>query len=293
VRYRVLCAVATVVCLLFSSAGGAFAAVTLDAQQTDTSGNVDTWQYTNLRLLQNFKAMTDGQLTSVAVDANSYGQQVEFEVLGLTTDDQFVSSMSGWTTINLTSPIHVLPGATYRIMMSVPNKFQWLGECGSVYSGGEADVLYQNVDTSVPAFGVAHSGGLGTLGQYCTLAFAFKTWVTTPDAATPVPTPKPAPTAGSKAAATATLAASASAGPSADSSTSITPASTDSPSATDTSSAAANQSTPAPSVAPAAPVGSSSGASSILLLLAVIVGLAVVGGGGAWLYLRRRPRPQG
>lgn len=298
-KHRVLFAMATVACLIVSSAGSAFAATALDAQQTDTSGYTDTWQYTNLRLAQWFKGGTTGQLTSVAIDANSYGQQIEFEVLGATTDDQFVSSVSGWTTITLNSPLSVLTGGTYYILLTVPNKFQWLGECSSAYSGGKAEALYQNAYSTVPAFGIAHSGTLGTLGTYCTQAFAFKTYVTTPDVAnpvptqvaTPVPTAKAASSAGAKA--TATAAASPSASASGASASPSAVAATETPSASDTTGTSAAQATPTASAEPTTPQGNSSGGSPILFfLLAAVLAVAVVGGGG-WFYMSRRSRQPG
>jgi hypothetical protein len=290
-----------VACLLASSAGGAFAATAVDAQQNDTSGTTDTWQYSNLRLAQWFKAGTTGQLTSVAIDADSYGQQIEFEVIGLTTNDQFVGSVSGWTTITLTSPLSVLAGGNYYILISVPNKFQWMGECNTAYPGGKAQVLYQNAYSTVPAFGIAHSGSLGTLGYYCTQAFAFRTYVTTPDVATPVPTQ--APTATATSAAKATAKAAAATAKAAAATAVMTPAAdTAAPSAASTAAAltpaasdiamvAAPPSTAAvqPSAAAAALAsGSPDSGNSLpvfIVLAIVVVGLA---GGGAWFAMKRR-----
>jgi hypothetical protein len=289
---RSLGALASVLAVLALTAGNVLAVGGLDQQQTNGSVTSLTWSLpavagSRMDLRQTLKVGKTGKLDTVAVDGDDLGHSVTLSIgdNGGILDKQTISMAGGWTQVSLATPPKVTSGETLIIELTPTQKINWYGTCDNLYSGGSAyvfDPVARTVE-SIPAYGVSTGSSLG----YCTLDFAFKTYVTAAAGATPKPTPTP------KAAATP-AAAIATPTPSAGVAAQATPsiaAAVESASAGATSNVLGASSAASPGSDPAASTsGGSGGAGSSSLPIAVVglLALIVAGGGLLFLLLKRR-----
>jgi hypothetical protein len=245
-------------------------------------------------LRQTFVVGRAGTLDTVSVYGDDFGAAVTLQVIsaGGIADKQTVSMTgSHWTQVTLTTPPKVTSGEVMTLALTPSGMINWYGTCDNLYASGQALVYDPSarVVESIPAYGISTGNSIG----YCTLDFAFQTYVTTAIVATPAPTPKlatPAPTPAKPAATSSLVAAAAPSG------TAATPS--DTTGASNTAAAPSDTAAPtadsAPSQPSAAPVGSASGDSggSIGIILIVLVTLLAVAAGAWWFLAARQKRSQ-
>lgn len=291
-KHRIPVLAAIVTCVLVAAPGPALAAETLDQYQTNTS-QATAFAVPGLRLAQTFTAGMTGTLDRVDVYATGASVDLLLDGGGAILDGQTVTfNAGGWTTVTLATPPHVVKGAIYFLILEPPGpgNITWNGSDTNAYTGGQAlilDLNFKNQWYTFPAYGLAKNGN--SLG-WSTQDFAFKTYISTPAAATPTPTPKPvkaptpAPSASPTAAPSATDTATATDTPAA----SDTPIGTASAAASELAAAAtAPSSTGLSAPPPSAPAGGSgdSGLPVVPIVIAVLV--LALAGGGAYVLMRR------
>lgn len=197
--------VAMVLALTASSALALAVPGTLDQHQEVITGNGATWSDTSMggagwALGQTFTAGVNGTLDAVGfyVSATGPGPAVQvqpavgnavIEIEGNNVSGKPVSpplasatptlgSAPGWVFFVLPSPINIVAGTKYAIVMftGAPVILNWAGDCSNSYPGGEA-LVFSTIWMSI-------SGP-----QACQQDFAFRTYVTAaPPAATAPPT---------------------------------------------------------------------------------------------------------
>jgi hypothetical protein len=288
---RSLGAAASVLAVLALTASNVLALGSLDQQQTNGSVTSLTWSLpagagSRMDLRQTLKVGKTGKLDAVAVDGDDLGHSVTLAIgdNGGILDKQTISLAGGWTQVSLATPPKVTSGETLIIELTPSNEINWYGTCDNLYSGGAAyvfDPVARTVE-SIPAYGVSTGNSLG----YCTLDFAFKTYVTVAAVATPKPTATP------KAAATPnSAAASASPTPHPEVSAQATPSIADA-AASASAAASANvlgaTSGASPGSYPAASTSGGSGSSSLPIVPIGLVALIVAAGGLIFLLTKRR-----
>jgi hypothetical protein len=223
-RLRFLAATTAAASLVVFSAGGALAAGTLDQQQTNTSWASSEYVFGG-PIAQTFTAGLTGQLDTISVNGASEdvtnAAQARPAVLGTTLvqiaatsggmpvapilASEVVTLADGWNTIALSSPVDVVAGTQYAIVLAPQYLNQWRGTCSNLYGGGQALAFYGGLVGTPPLSFVDLEGtwmtipdwvneiGFANLFDYCVLDFAFRTYVTNPNA-TPPPTSSAAPT---------------------------------------------------------------------------------------------------
>jgi len=280
-------AVVAALAVLALTYGSALGLGTLDQRQTDGSITTLTWSIapvagSHMDLRQTFTVGRTGKLDTVAVDGDDFGHSVTLSVAGSggVLDKQTLSLSGGWAQVSLTTPPPVTKGEFLTIVLTPSSEINWYGSCDNLYSGGQAyvsDPQTRTVET-IPEYGISTGNSIG----YCTLDFAFKTYVTTPAVATPTAHPKataPAPAN----AATPTATASASPAPSASGPESTGPVPVQSAGATPTPVSTA---TTGGGGATGGSGGSGDPPSSPLIVAAAVVALAIVA--LALLFVARR-----
>jgi hypothetical protein len=285
---RSLGAAASVLAVLALTAGNVLALGTLDQQQTNGSVTTLTWSLpavagTRMDLRQTIKVGKTGKLDTVAVDGDDLGHSVTLSIgdSGGILDKQTISMAGGWTQVALATPPKVTNGETLIIELTPSNKINWYGTCDDLYSGGAAyvyDPVARTVE-SIPAYGISTGNSIG----YCTLDFAFKTYVTTAAVATPKATATP------KAVATPTPVAVATAtGPQTASSPTDQSPGSPSPSTNPSLGPSSGPTATARATDAAVPSGGSGNSPPLVLLAALGIAALVVAGGVLFMLMRRR-----
>jgi hypothetical protein len=188
---------------------------TLDQHQEVITGNGATWSDASMgvagwRLGQTFTAGVSGKLDAVGVYVsatqplpppavqvqphpavgNAVIQIRSTDLSGLpgsllATESPTLSASPGWEYFVLPSPINIVIGTKYAIVMwtTDPTILNWAGDCSNSYPGGKA-VVYDSF--SFAWFPISGSPA------YCQQDFAFQTYVTAaPPAATAPPATAP------------------------------------------------------------------------------------------------------
>ena len=208
---RIGVAIAVVAMVLALAASSALAIPlpgTLDQHQEVITGNGATWSDASMggagwALGQTFTAGVSGTLDAVGfyVSATGPGPAVQvqpavgnavIEIEGtgvsgkpasppLASATPTLGSAPGWVFFVLPSPINIVAGTKYAIVMftGAPVLLNWAGDCSNSYPGGEA-LMFSTL--WMPVSGV----------QACQQDFAFRTYVTAaPPAATAPPATAP------------------------------------------------------------------------------------------------------
>ena len=204
--------VAMVLALTTSSALAMPLPGTLDQHQEIITGNAATWSDTSMggagwALGQTFTAGVTGKLDAVGVYVSAAppagpAAQVKpafvgngwIEVEGtsvsglpawppLASATPTLSSTPGWEYFILPSPINVVAGTKYAILVFTndPYILNWAGDCSNSYPGGQA-LMFSTLWVPIA----------GPSPAYCQQDFAFQTYVTAaPPAATAPPATAP------------------------------------------------------------------------------------------------------
>jgi hypothetical protein len=305
---RVLTGLALAVAGLLAIAPGALATGTLDQQQTNASLTTLTWSIppvagSRMDLRQSFVAGKTGTLDTVSVDGNDFGASVALDVYDSSggLDHQTINlTGSGWTQVALATPPAVTSGEQLYLILTPSNEINWYGTCDDLYASGQAFVYDPNARTveTIPQYGISTGNSIG----YCTLDFAFQTYVTVPPVATPTPKPTPVPTpVPTKPPAAAptvapTVVPAVSAGPTAGASTDASPASSGmpgdvalaSPASSVLDLAAGPSDSPPPASSLGSPAGDSGGSGPPIVPILIVLVLLALGGGASYLWWRRR-----
>jgi hypothetical protein len=217
---RFLVITAAVAGLAVFSAGGALAAGTLDQQQTNTSWSDPDYTF-GVPIAQTFTAGLTGRLDTISVNGATEdvpaAAQARPAALGTTLveitatagglpvlpvlSSQVVTLSDGWTNITLATPVDVVAGTQYAIVLTAEWLNEWRGTCSNLYGGGQALAFLGSLNAAArpAAFGDLQGTwmtipdwveelGFANLFEYCALDFAFRTYVTVPGQSTPPPT---------------------------------------------------------------------------------------------------------
>jgi len=193
---------------------------TLDQQQTIVTDQIDDFG-SSYTLAQTFTAGQTGTLDAIGIYVGAVQSIISVRPAAVPTPDLYARvavagasggvpagaylmnptyttfpGQPGWVYFILPAPAPITTGTQYSIIATVSGLWRlvWAGDCATDnYSGGQA--LIFDTTKKAPAWQSMTSWGTNadSIGS-CQQDFAFKTYVTTPDVATPTPvvaTPTP------------------------------------------------------------------------------------------------------